>query len=149
MKIRLTKLSSPGWEKDFDSEEEARDALFPYICKMCRKGDEMVEFGWDPNPLDEKSSIEDMLCSPCGCEFDIDEIPEKDSDGNYQKFLRGERVFVKPLKIPATVIRQMASYDGPDYWFWGNVELRYDDGAHGISNSWQLEKYNENDYSGE
>ena len=54
-------------------------------------------------------------------------------------FKTGDRVFVKPLKIEAVVIRQQKCYDG-DEVFWGNVELQYDDGVKGISNSWQLEK---------
>lgn len=140
MKIRLIKISAPGWEKDFDSEEEARDELYNYVCHMCRQGDEMVEYGWDPNPIDEKSSLEDMLSTPCGCEFDVEEIPEKDCNGNEQRFLKYDRVLVKPNGMEATVICQQKSYDGPDYWFWGNVLLRYDDNITGVSNSWQLEK---------
>jgi hypothetical protein len=65
---------------------------------------------------------------------------ERDSDGNLPKFYPGDRVWVKPLKMEATVIRQQMSYDGPDYCFWGNVELQYDDDIKGVSNSWQLEK---------
>ena len=55
------------------------------------------------------------------------------------KFKQGDRVCVLPLKMEATVIRQIKHYDG-DEEFWGNVELQYDDGIKGISNSWQLEK---------
>lgn len=54
-------------------------------------------------------------------------------------FKAGERVYVLPLKMEATVIRQRKVYDGPDE-FWGNVELQYDDGVKGVSNSWQLAK---------
>ena len=57
------------------------------------------------------------------------------------KFLPGDRVFVLPLKMEATVIRQIKHYDGPDE-FWGNVELQYDDGVKGVSNSWQLDRLN-------
>lgn len=64
---------------------------------------------------------------------------ELDSSGNPPKFVAGERVTVLPLKLEATVIRQMKSYDG-DESFWGNVTLQYDDGAVGVSNSWQLKK---------
>lgn len=55
------------------------------------------------------------------------------------KFKAGDRVFVMPLKMEATVIQQRKSYDG-DEEFWGNVELQYDDGEKGISHSWQVEK---------
>ena len=64
---------------------------------------------------------------------------ELDSNGNPAKFRPGDRVNVLPLKMEATVIEQYRSYDYPD-WFWGNVRLKFDDGAEGTSNSWQLEK---------
>lgn len=54
-------------------------------------------------------------------------------------FKQGDRVYVAPLKVEATVVRQQRCYDGPDT-FWGNVELLYDDGVKGVSNSWQLKK---------
>ena len=54
-------------------------------------------------------------------------------------FQPGDRVYVKPLKMEATVIRQHRHWDGPDS-FWGNVELVYDDGLKGTSHSWQVEK---------
>jgi len=63
---------------------------------------------------------------------------KKDSDGNGPMWRPGDRVWVAPLKMEATVIKQILSYDGPDYCFWGNVELQYDDGTKGISNSWQI-----------
>ncbi len=55
------------------------------------------------------------------------------------QFLPGDRVYVKPLKMEATVIKQRLHHDGPES-FWGNVELLYDDGIKGISNSWQCKK---------
>ena len=64
---------------------------------------------------------------------------ELDSSGHPPAFLPGDRVKVLPLNMEATVIRQMKSYDGEE-WFWGNVKLRYDDGIEGTSNSWQLSK---------
>jgi hypothetical protein len=63
---------------------------------------------------------------------------ELDSHGSPAKFKAGDLVFVHPLNITARVIRQQRCYDYPD-WFWGNVELMYDDGVTGISNSWQIE----------
>lgn len=62
-----------------------------------------------------------------------------DSEGRAPTFIEGERVYVLPLKMEATVIRQVLTYDYPDS-FWGNVELMYDDGVKGTSNSWQLKK---------
>jgi hypothetical protein len=63
-----------------------------------------------------------------------------DSNGKGPSFIEGERVFVLPLNIEATIIRQILHYDGPET-FWGNVILQYDDGVTGTSNSWQVEKY--------
>ena len=54
-------------------------------------------------------------------------------------FLAGDRVYVSPVKMEATVIRQIKHYDGPDV-FWGDVELQYDDGVKGRSHSWQVRK---------
>ncbi len=63
----------------------------------------------------------------------------RDSHGRLPSFLPGDRVLVLPLKMEATVIEQLRSYDYPE-WFWGNVKLQYDDGIIGTSNSWQLSK---------
>jgi hypothetical protein len=65
-----------------------------------------------------------------------------DSDGKGPQYQPGERVYVAPLKMRATVIEQNLSYDYPDC-FWGNVRVKYDDGVEGVSNSWQLMKINE------
>lgn len=65
---------------------------------------------------------------------------EFDSNGLRAMFKEGDRVYVIPLKMEATVIKQRLSYDGVDYRFWGNVELIYDDGKKGESNNWQLRK---------
>lgn len=66
---------------------------------------------------------------------------EVDSNGNGPMWKPGERVWVAPLKMEATVIQQRLSYDGEES-FWGNVELLYDDGVKGISNNWQIMKVN-------
>jgi len=65
-----------------------------------------------------------------------------DSDGKGPQYQPGERVYVAPLKMQATVIEQFLSYDYPES-FWGNVKVKYDDGVVGVSNSWQLMKINE------
>jgi len=62
-----------------------------------------------------------------------------DSEGNGPKFIAGDRVYVLPEKMEATVIRQILHYDYPEK-FWGNVELQYDDGVKGTSHSWQIKK---------
>ena len=65
----------------------------------------------------------------------------KDSNGNSPMWKPGERVWVAPLKMEATVIQQSLSYDGEES-FWGNVELLYDDGVKGNSNNWQIMRIN-------
>ena len=66
---------------------------------------------------------------------------EVDSNGNGPMWKPGNRVWIAPLKMEATVIKQCLSYDGEES-FWGNVELQYDDGVKGVSNSWQIMKVN-------
>lgn len=75
--IKLIKLSDPGWEKEFQNEEDARKELFQHICGICRKGDiikdeETDEIIWYSEPVNEDSTFDEMLCSPCGCEFDVE-----------------------------------------------------------------------------
>ena len=66
---------------------------------------------------------------------------KKDSNGNPSPYKAGDRVYVLPLKMEATVIEQMLHYDYPES-FWGNLRLRYDDGIEGESNSWQCARVN-------
>lgn len=72
MKYILHKISAPGWTKSFDTEDERKAELWAHICHMCREGTE--EEGYSEPPLDENSTVEDLLCSPCGCEFDIEDV---------------------------------------------------------------------------
>ena len=67
----LIKLSHPGWEKHFDSEQEAKVELFKYICNLCCRGDEFEDY--KQYPVDENSSIGEMLGTACGCEFMVEE----------------------------------------------------------------------------
>lgn len=67
--------------------------------------------------------------------------PQVDSNGHGPRWKAGDRVWVAPLKMEATVVEQLLSWDYPES-FWGNVVLRYDDGANGISNNWQLVEIN-------
>ena len=74
--FRLTKLSEPGWERDFFTEDGARKELFKRICSMCQRGDEFVsddgEVLHKDAPVDKNSSIYDLLATPCGCEYDFE-----------------------------------------------------------------------------
>ena len=67
------------------------------------------------------------------------DLKRTDNDGNMPTWHAGERVIVPCVKDAnniATVVKQQLCYDMGDC-FWGNVFLRYDDGASGYSNSWQ------------
>lgn len=67
-----------------------------------------------------------------------------DSEGNPPKFVKGDRVFVIPNKMSATVIYQRLHHDMNES-FWGNLELLYDDDTKGISNCWQVKRTEEED----
>lgn len=69
----------------------------------------------------------------------MDDAEMLDSKGNPPRFFPGDRVYVMPVKMEATVIEQMLSYDSGEY-FWGNLKLKYDDGYEGTSHSWQVKK---------
>lgn len=78
--MKLIKMSSPGWEKDFATEGELKAELYRHICGMCRRGLEDKyyydgeEIVWEEPPITEDSPLGDMLASACGCEFFIDEV---------------------------------------------------------------------------
>lgn len=63
-------------------------------------------------------------------------ICEIDEDGKSPQFRHGDRVLVLPNNMEATVDKQYLTSEN----VWGNVLVRYDDGAFGTSNSWQLRK---------
>ena len=65
-----------------------------------------------------------------------------DSEGKPAKFFKGDRVFVGPNKMEATVVRQMLHYDMNES-FWGNLELLYDDGIKGTCHCWQVKRIEE------
>lgn len=59
----LTKLSQPGWERDFNSKVDLQRVLYEHICNQCR-----CEEG-----VSEISEIADLLATACGCEFMYEE----------------------------------------------------------------------------
>jgi len=63
-----------------------------------------------------------------------------DSDGKPPQYHSGDRVFVGPNGMKATVIRQILHYDMNES-FWGNLELMYDDGVKGTCHSWQVKRF--------
>ena len=66
--IKLHKMSCPGWTKIFDNEIDLRTELYAHICTVCRNGD--TEF--QELPVYENSSIDEMLWTACGCEFNVE-----------------------------------------------------------------------------
>ena len=68
--------------------------------------------------------------------------PATDSNGKPPEFYPGDRVFVGPVQMEATVIRQVLHYDMNES-FWGNLELMYDDGQKGTSHCWQVKRIEE------
>ena len=62
-KYTLIKMSAPGWSKDYSSRGPLKEELFKHICNQCR-----TEEG-----IKESSSIDEMLGTACGCEFDVEE----------------------------------------------------------------------------
>ena len=59
---KLLKLSEPGWTKEFDTKLEVQQELYKYICFQCQCEEAVTEI----------SSIDDMLATACGCEFDVE-----------------------------------------------------------------------------
>lgn len=68
MKYKLFKLSEPGWELEFDSLQEAGDKLLKHICSDC--SDEAI----GSYTCFNDKLIYDLLCTACGCEFDLEEV---------------------------------------------------------------------------
>lgn len=65
MKYTLTKLSQPGWERDFYDKQSLQRQLYLNICEQCRCEEAITEI----------STIADMLATACGCEFNYEETP--------------------------------------------------------------------------
>ena len=66
--FELTKLSAPGWEKQFQTSLEVYMELQHYICNMC-----IEEFNdqFHTNPDD----MHDLLWTACGAEFMVEYFP--------------------------------------------------------------------------
>jgi hypothetical protein len=73
---KLFKLSAPGWEKEFQTKDELHKELFKHICGICQEGDKAYnnegELIYESSPVNESSSIDELLCTACGCEFDVE-----------------------------------------------------------------------------
>jgi hypothetical protein len=69
--FKLIKCSAPGWEKEFQTSEEMKAALYSHICGLCRDGAESSYC----DPVHEGSSFGELLSTGCGCEFDVEPYP--------------------------------------------------------------------------
>jgi hypothetical protein len=58
----IIKLSRPGWDKTFDTEEEARVELHNHICNECI----------DAYDIGINCTIDDLLATDCGCEYYVE-----------------------------------------------------------------------------
>lgn len=82
--MKLIKLSSPGWEKYFENEEDLIDELRSHICGICLFTGE-CEYS-DPvdvvynGVLYECRDLQTLLGTPCGWEFEV-EFNEEEEDG--------------------------------------------------------------------
>lgn len=75
MTYKLYKLSSPGWVKDFETENQMKSELYKHICKICREDSEwMHEESRVRFPINEASAVDEMLATACGCEFDVEHV---------------------------------------------------------------------------
>ena len=78
--VILIKASSPGWEKEFQEEDDLKQELFAYLCSGCREGtkdyydDGLVN---EEFPVYVNSSIGEMLATACGCEFYVEGIADE------------------------------------------------------------------------
>lgn len=72
--MKLIKCSAPGWEKEFDTEEELVAELQNYVCHGCMVGYDMIvgddgELEEVPTEPIDINSVDELLSTPCGCEF--------------------------------------------------------------------------------
>lgn len=79
--MKLIKLSSPGWEKDFPDKQTLVEFLKGCICSSCYEGHTYfnedgsifdVDFPIDRN----RATLEELLGTPCGCEFMVEDEEE-------------------------------------------------------------------------
>jgi hypothetical protein len=74
--MKLIKMSSPGWEREFQMEEELKAELYSWICKDCKEGyedeyeDDLI---FKSLSINIDSSLYEMLSTACGCEFGIED----------------------------------------------------------------------------
>jgi len=73
--LSLIKISAPGWEKKFDTEEDMRKELYKHICNLCREGGDDGH-GYIEYPVDENSTLNHLLSTACGAEYMVEETQQ-------------------------------------------------------------------------
>lgn len=59
------------WTKYFECEYDARQELLRRICRRCLDDNDE----WDcPIVPPDTNNIDELLATPCGCEFDYEEV---------------------------------------------------------------------------
>jgi hypothetical protein len=72
----LIKISSHGWEKEFQTENELKEELYRHLCGHCKDGHKEEfegELFYEQDPIDSDSSLDEMLSTSCGCEFYVED----------------------------------------------------------------------------
>lgn len=73
MLATLHKRSIPSWTKEFATEADACAELLTHICGKCLAGEmSMVNAPTEHFPAPLRDSIDDLLGTPCGCEFEYE-----------------------------------------------------------------------------
>lgn len=70
--MKLIKCSAPGWTLEFNNEQELKEELYNNICNICRVGTFENDVIYDIPRITLDNTIDEMLSSPCGCEFIIE-----------------------------------------------------------------------------
>lgn len=70
MPYLLIKMSETDFEKKFDNEDDLRHELFQHICNSCM----------DAYDVNITSPLYEILGTPCGCEFWIEEGEDNEGD---------------------------------------------------------------------
>ena len=76
--MKLIKLSSPGWEKEFATQKELVKELRQHICQSCMDGTDyfiMADGDYREDRIREPADPNDMdslLNTSCGCEFMVE-----------------------------------------------------------------------------
>jgi len=77
MKYLFTKLSDPGYELEFNTKQEVLIHFLPRVCMDCET-EAKLRINTNDLTAEEcnEEFLDDLLCTACGCEYDLEEIIE-------------------------------------------------------------------------